>query len=67
MNCIVIISIIYLIIILIITTYVQIKQLKHPLHPSLRVGRQIQESDWLKRDIGTGKCVPSESPVERDT
>ena len=39
--------------------------MKHPLHPSLRVGRQIQESDWLKRDIGTGKSVPSESPVKQ--
>ena len=38
-----------------------------PLHQSLRVGRQIQENDWLKRDVGTRKSVPSDCPVERDT
>ena len=37
-----------------------------PLHQSLRVRRQIQENDWLKRDIGTRKCVPSECLVMRD-
>ena len=37
-----------------------------PLHLSLRVGRQIQENDWLKRDVGTRKSVPSECLVVRD-
>ena len=37
-----------------------------PLHHSLRVGRQIQENDWLKQDIGTRKSVSSECLVVRD-